>query len=118
MAKKDLLDLEKMENQLSEIEPTMDDVINRRINHIPFAKTIFWLCLKSNREDFFYLKELASFLKTSPSHVFNTLKSFIDIQILKKMSTGNLTEYHFIRNGNSPIILKYLDRAKKTLGLK
>ena len=41
---------------LDSIRPDTEEFIARRINHINFARTIFWFCVTSRKEDFFYTK--------------------------------------------------------------
>jgi hypothetical protein len=103
---------------IESLEPNSDEFIARRINHRPFAKIIFWLCYKSKTEDFVYSSELKQFMKFSSSRAYSILRDLCDCKILSKNErTSSLVEFHFIKNGNSPIILKYLIPAKKTLGL-
>ncbi|MEK6880077.1 MAG: hypothetical protein AABY22_10735 [Nanoarchaeota archaeon] len=107
----DLLILEKL-------EPTGDDFISRRINHRPFAKIVFWLCHKSKSEDFVYSSELKQFMKFSSARAYSILRDLCDCKILRRNEkTSNLVEFHFLKNNNAPLILKFLPSAKKTLGL-
>jgi len=108
---------EELEKQLDSLEPTQEDFIDRRINHVPFAKVVFWLNMKSRKDDFVYAKELCSFMKVALSHAYNTLRRFCDAGIMERKYVGNLVEFHFIKNNGNPIIWKYLEKAKKTLGL-
>ena len=47
-----------LEDALEDISPDREEFINRRINHKNFARTIFFLCVKSRNEDFVYAKPL------------------------------------------------------------
>jgi hypothetical protein len=111
-------EIERMEEQLETIEPKPEDFMERRIHHIPFAKIVFWLNLQSRKDDFIYAKDLEKFMKVSGSYAFDLLSRLVNAGIMKKNHTGNIVEYHFIKNGDSPLIWNYLDKAKKTLGLK
>lgn len=117
VTKKEEEKIAEMEEQLSQLEPNMDDWVDRRIHHINFAKIVYWMCLQTRKGDFIYPKELYKFLKTSGSHTYNLLMSMVNIGLLHKKYTGNLVEYHFVKNGGNPLIENYLDKAKRTLGL-
>ena len=108
-----------LEEALEDISPDREEFINRRINHINFARTIFWLCVKSRKEDFIYAKPLSKFLKVSMQRSLTILGDLAMAEILrKKYPTSNLTEFWFIAENNKPIIQEYFERAKKTLGVK
>lgn len=103
---------------LEDISPDKEEFINRRINHINFARTIFWLCVKSRNEEFVYAKPLSEFLKVSMQRSLTILGDLAMAGILKKKyPTSNLTEFWFIAENNKPIIQNYFERAKKTLGV-
>ena len=110
-------EIEKLEEQLERIKPSIDDFIERRIHHVPFARTLFWLYFQSKKGDFIYAKDLEKFMKVSGSYAFDLLNKMVNAGILDKKHTGNIAEYHFVKNGNNPLIWKYLDKTKKTLGL-
>lgn len=104
---------------LDSIRPDRDELINRRINHINFARTVFWLCVRSRSSEFIYSADLSEFIKTSHARSNQILSDLVRIGILiKKFPTSNLVEYWFHIENGAPVILNYFDRAKKTLGLK
>lgn len=104
---------------LEGIVPTIDEFINRRINHINFARIVFWLCVKSRTEDFFLARELSKFIKLSLGRVHHILNELTENKLLKKVfPTDNLTEFWFIKEKETPVIQNYFEKAKKTLGLK
>ncbi len=108
-----------LEEALSDISPDKSEFINRRINHINFARTIFWLCVKSRKEDFFYARELSQFIKLSIGRVHHILNEFVENKFLRKrFPTDNLIEFWFIKEKDIPIIQEYLEKAQKTLGIK
>ena len=108
-----------LEEALEDISPDREEFINRRINHINFARTIFWLCVKSRNEDFVVAKPLSKFLKVSMQRSLSILNDLDMAKILrKKYETSNLTEFWFIIEDNNPIIQNYFERAKKTLGVE
>ena len=114
MEKEDIL-----EEALKDISPDKEEFINRRINHINFARTIFWLCVKSRNEEFIWARPLSEFLKVSMQRSLTILGDLAMAGILrKKYPTSNLTEFWFITEKGNPIIQKYFERAKKTLGVK
>lgn len=109
---------EQGEDLLKEISPDRDELINRRINHINFARTVIWLSIKSRTEDFVYDSELAKFIKVSSARCQQILGDFTNIGILnKRFPTSTLVEYWFEKENGEPIILQYFERAKKTLGI-
>ncbi len=108
-----------LEEALGDIAPDKEEFINRRINHINFARTIFWLCVKSRNEDFICAKPLSQFLKVSMQRSLSILNDLSMAGILrKKYPTSNLTEFWFIVEDGKVIIQGYFERAKKTLGVK
>lgn len=109
---------EQGEDLLKEISPDRDELINRRINHINFARTIVWLCIKSRTEEFIYGSELAEFLKISTSRAQYVLGDLANAGLLKKrFPTGTLVEYWIEKEKEEPIVLQYFKKAKKTLGI-
>ena len=108
-----------LEDALLSITPNVDEFINRRINHINFARTIFWLSVKSRKSNFFYSKELSKFIKLSIGRVHHILNELVENNILtRRFPTDNLTEFWFVKEEELPIIQKYLEKAQKTLGIK
>ena len=105
------------EEMISKMEPTQEDFISRRIHHIPFAKVICWLSFMGKKQDFIYTTEISHFLKTSTSYAHNILRDLCKVNLLFRKQVGSLVEYHFVKNGGSLIIDKYLKQAKKTLDL-
>lgn len=104
---------------LEQIRPSLDDYINRRINHMNFARIVFWLCVKSREDSFFYARELSGFIKLSLGRVHHILTELVENKILsKRFPTDNLTEFWFVKDKEIPVIHKYFDKAKKTLKLK
>jgi len=102
------------------IRPDREEFINRRINHINFARIIFWLCVKSRKEEFFYANELSKFIKLSLGRTHHILNEFVNAELLKKkFPTDNLSEFWFARNDKGRIyVSEYFDKARKTLKLK
>lgn len=111
---------EMLEDMLESIAPTRDDFINRRINHINFARIVFWLANKSRKgEDFFYARDLCEFTHLSFGRVHHILNEFVQVKILrKKHATDTLVEFWFIKEEGRAVVEKYLDRALKSLGFK
>lgn len=108
-----------LEEALLDLTPTSDEFINRRINHINFARTIFWLSVKSRKEDFFYARELSKFIKLSIARVHQILNEFVENGLLsKRFPTDNLTEFWFVKEKETVLIQNYLTKAQKTLGIK
>lgn len=108
-----------LEEALLDLTPSVDEFINRRINHINFARTVFWLSVKSRKEDFFYARELSKFIKLSIARVHQILNEFVENRILsKRFPTDNLTEFWFVKEKEITLIQNYLTKAQKTLGIK
>ncbi len=108
-----------LEEALLDLTPTTDEFINRRINHINFARTVFWLYTISRKEDYFLARELSKFIKLSMARVHHILNEFVENKILsKRFPTDNLTEFWFVKENGIPVIQKYLTKAQKTLGIK
>ena len=84
-----------LEDALGDISPDREEFINRRINHINFARTIFFLCVKSRNEEFVYAKPLSKFLKVSMQRSLAILNDLTDLAgILRKVyPTSNLIEF-------------------------
>ncbi len=108
-----------LEEALQDLKPDREEFINRRINHINFSRTIFWLCVKSRKDSYVYASELAEFLKISQARSNQILNDFTRAELLgKRFPTSNLVEYWITKEKDTPIILQYFDKAKKTLGIK
>ncbi len=108
-----------LEEALENLKPDREEFINRRINHINFSRTIFWLCVKSRKDNYVYASELAEFLKLSQARSNQILNDFTRAGLLgKRFPTSNLVEYWITKEKETPIILNYFDKAKKTLGIK
>ena len=108
-----------LEEALIDMAPGVDEFINRRINHINFARTVFWLCVKSRKEDFIYARELSKFIKLSIARVHQILNEFVENGLLsKRFPTDNLTEFRFVKKNDVVLIQEYLTKAQKTLGIK
>ena len=109
-----------LEDALGDISPDREEFINRRINHKNFARTIFFLCVKSRNEEFVYAKPLSKFLKVSMQRSLAILNDLTDLAgILRKVyPTSNLIEFWFVMEKGRPIIQEYFERAKKSLGVK
>lgn len=104
---------------LDSITPSVDEWMERRIHHINFARIVFWMCVNSRSQEFFYPKDLRQFIKLDHSRVFYILKEFSEQGILrKKYLHNNLLSYFFVKEADVPKILKYFEKAKKTLGIK
>lgn len=110
-------DMEKLEGQVFSQRPNEEDAINRRIHHNPFANAILWLCYQAKNVDFITATDFRKHFRISQPRAYQILNGFVEIGILSKKYVGNLVEYWFVKNGDSPKILKYLEKAKKTLGL-
>jgi len=108
-----------LENALEDIRPDRDELINRRINHLNFARTIFLLSVRSMKDDFIYSSELSEFLKISHTRANQIFSDLTKIQLLKKrFATSNLVEYWFVKENEIPLVRSYFDKAQKTLGFK
>ncbi len=108
-----------LEEALQDLRPDREEFINRRINHINFSRTIFWLCVKSRKDNYVYASELAEFLKISQARSNQILNDFTRAELLgKRFATSNLVEYWITKEKDTPLILEYFDKAKKTLGIK
>lgn len=110
---------ELLVDSLLDIRATTEEFISSRINHINFARTIYWLSIKSRKEQFIYCSELSEFLRLSNSRTHLILNELVKNRLLKKrFPTSNLVEYTFIIKDGTPIIQNYFDRAAKTLKIK
>lgn len=109
---------ERMEEILQEIEPDQDDFMNRRINHIPFAKVVVWLNYHARKSDFVYASELSKFMKVTQTRAYTILRDLCKAGLMtRKNATSTLVEFHFSKNGHKPLITKYLEKAMRTLDL-
>ncbi len=108
-----------LEEALEDLRPDREEFINRRINHLNFSRTIFWLCVKSRKDNYVYASELAEFLKISQARSNQILNDFTKAELLgKRFPTSNLVEYWITKEKDKAIILNYLKKAQKTLGIK
>ncbi len=110
-----------LQEALNSIKPNTEEFINRRMNHINFARTIFWLCVKSRKEHFFYIRELCQFIRLSMGRTHNIVNEIINgTDLIKRtIHTDNMTQIEFVRDDEGkPKVWKHFDKAKKTLGLK
>ncbi len=103
---------------LQSIKPSKEEIIERRIYHIPFAKIVVWLCLESRRKLIFDKQELRKFTGLTNSRVQEILNDFMSAGlIMKKAKSSGKTYYTFVSDTkNSPIVKEYFTRALKTLG--
>lgn len=107
------------EDALEDLKADTDEFINRRINHLNFSRTIFWICVKCRKTGFVYASELAEFLKVSQGRANQILNDFVRADLLKKMfPTSNLVEYWTTRKNGKILILDYFEKAQKILGIK
>ncbi len=107
------------EDALQDLKADTDEFINRRINHLNFSRTIFWICVKCRNIGFVYASELAEFLKVSQGRANQILNDFARADLLKKVfQTSNLVEYWATRKDGKLLILDYFEKAKKVLGIK
>jgi hypothetical protein len=109
---------EKLIADLDKLEPGIDDYIARRINHEPFCKVIFWLCIQHRKgNDFVTVKELSQYTKLTRNRAYEILNGLANIGLLWKKVCGTETQYIFELDENKPLIEKYFHQAKKTLKL-
>ena len=107
------------EDALEDLKANTEEFINRRINHLNFARTIFWICVKSRKIGFVYACELAEFLKVSQARANQILNDFTRADLLKKrFATSNLVEYWTTKKDGEILIFDYFDKAQKVLGIK
>lgn len=111
------VDWGKIEEVVFSLEPTNEDKINRRIHHQNFARIVLWLCYHSSKSDIIIVKDLARFMKYTHSTAYSKLMDFVEMGLLKKTVIGNLSQFYFVKNGNKPLILNYMEKVKKVLGL-
>lgn len=108
-----------LEEALEDLRPDTEEFINRRINHLNFSRTIFWLCVKYRKEDYVYASELAAFLKVSQARGNQILNDFMRADILyKKPPVSNLVEYWAVKKEGKLLINNYFEKARKVLGIK
>lgn len=108
-----------LEDALEELKADTGEFINRRINHLNFARTIFWICVKTRKGDYVYTSELAKFLKVSQARANQILNDFVGADLLRKrFPTSNLVEYWVIKKNGEALILDYFEKARKVLGIK
>lgn len=108
---------EKINLNLAKIEPGLDDFIKRRIRHISFAKLLYWLWTQSKKNDFVYVTDLSRFSKLTSTRSYGILNELCSVNLLEKRYTGNIAEYWFVKNSDHTIIERYIEEAKKSLGL-
>lgn len=104
---------------LNEIAPTTEDYINKRIHKKDFARIIIWLIAKGRSDDYIYSSELREFLKLSSSRSYDILTDLCSVKIMKRKTiSSNLNEFWFVKDlDNFPVVNKYFEKAKKTLGI-
>ncbi len=106
---------------LESIRPDNEEIIERRISHITFAKIISWLCLESRKRHIFKKQELRGFIGLTNSRVQEILNDLINSGLIKKKTDPSGKNYFvFTKNETSGelVIRKYFDRALKTLDKK
>lgn len=111
---------EELERVLEELAPGRDEFINRRISHMNFAKVVFWLSVRSRKDEYVYAGDLAKFLKVTQTRGYMILNDLVRVGFLKKVfPSSTLIEFWFKRDemGNCEIA-KFFDKAQKTLGVK
>jgi len=109
----------ELEGIVDSLEPTQDDFIGRRINHMNFAKVVLWILNQGTSADFIYASELARYMKITQTGAFTTLNNLTRVGFMKKKwASSNLVEFYLVKNGDTPLLAKYLNQAKKTLGVK
>ncbi len=106
---------------LESLKPSRDEIIERKIYHLPFAKIIVWLCLESRKKFIFTKQELKKFTGLTSSRVQEILNDFINAGVIKKGNHSSGKTYFVILKDDSSkevIVRRYFDRALKTLGKK
>lgn len=112
---------EQLEDMLHELKGNAEEFISRRINHIGFAKTIFFLCVKARTEDFIYSRDLSSFRGITRQGSNLILGDLVNVKLLKKINkVGNISEFWFMKDDYSgmPLINRYFNQCCRTLGIK
>ena len=108
-----------LEEALEDLRPDREEFINRRINHLNFSRTIFYLCVKYRKEDYVYASELATFLKISQARANQILNDFVRADLLfKKPPICNLVEYWATKKEGKILINNYFEKSRKVLGIK
>lgn len=104
------------EEIISQLEPSLDEVIDRKLKNLNFAKVMFWLCNKAHTSKFVYTSELSKFLKVTSTRSYQILRELSDLGLLSRQGSGSvMMEYHFVNNSTKPLILNYLNKTKKRL---
>ncbi len=104
---------------LDSITPKDEEMIERKIQHINFAKIIVWLCAESRKKFIFDKQELRKFLGLTNSRVQEILNDLINAGLVKKKIKSNGKTYYVLTSDKvSGVIIarKYFNRALKTLG--
>lgn len=111
---------ESLDEVLEDLKGTADDLVFRRINHVGFAKTVFFICVKGRNDDFVMTGDLAEFLSVSTQRAYYIFKDLCRVGLLKKdCKSSSMAWYWLVKDNESglPKINKYFDMACKTLGV-
>ncbi len=103
---------------LEDIQVQDDIKIVLKLRGTSFARTLLYLTIKFEDNEYIHTKELTRFLKCSHTYAFNILDEFQTLGLLSKTHiTNNLISWTPVKNSKHNKIDNYIVQAKKTLGL-
>jgi len=105
---------------LEDITPLDEERIYSKLKHITFCRTLIFFHENFKKEGFAYLSDLAKLLKTSYSTAYTSAKLLENLNLVKFIKkASNFVEIVPVMEGNPPTpkINKYIQFAKKTLGV-
>jgi len=108
----------KRDFKIDDIKIPEDVALMVRLRNPSFARTLLWLSIKYENQDFIYTSELSNFLKKTNSYAGSLLGDFVKFNLLKKEPvSANLVMWKPMSNSKEIILNKYVEVAKKTLGI-
>ena len=105
------------ENILSEIRPSIEEMIKRR--RINFFRALVWVTINLKKEEVVYASDLAKFLRIDISYAMRILREMEQLGLLKSKEIGNIIEFSPVyekgENDDVMVIEKFFDFAMEKL---
>jgi hypothetical protein len=96
------------------------DFMKRRMDHINFQKTVFFLCVQSQKVNSVESKDLRKFMGCSQQWANYVMNDLDSVGFLKKIKKGgNKVFYVYMRHDDGRVkLMDYFEEARDKLGIK
>jgi len=105
------------ENILSEIRPSIEEMIRRKKTN--FLRALVWVTINLKKEQLVYASDLAKFLRIDTSYAMRILREMEQLGLLKSKEIGNSVEFYPVyekgENDDVMVIENFFDFAMEKL---